>query len=444
MKADIVRDRAIDTLIRVFEHGAYPSIALDAALRRKKVSARGRRFLTQLVYGTIRHKLLCDHVLEQCLDRPADKLPVPIVTILRMGVFQSLFCSQVTLPAMVHTSVELARKWGHAGLARLTNAVLRRAPHALEDVSFPPRDEDVAHYLSLRHSMPQWLVADWIGEYGEAEAEALCEASNIEAPATLRVNARKTTPEQLAANLNKGGWTCEKRTTIPEELTILSGPPPARSKLFRKGLFVIQDAASMLPPHLLEPKPGERVLDLCAAPGGKTTHLAQLANDEATVVAVDIHHGKMGLLQENVERLDLSHIRPVCGDGLKPPFPRACFDRVLVDAPCTGLGTLRRRPDLKYRITPESFENLAQLQRNLLRCAVQLCKNGGLVVYSVCTFSPTETCEVVRATVEEGKVEPEDGPAWLDQWKTAQGQYRTVPTREGLDGFFLSRLRTAS
>ena len=200
----------------------------------------------------------------------------------------------------------------------------------------------------------------------------------------------------------------------------------------------------MLPPHLLEPRPGETVLDMCAAPGAKTTHLAQLAEDRAQIAAMDVHLRKLGLLRQNADRLGVSCIRAVHGDGQRPPFPCACFDRILVDAPCTGWGTLRRHPDLKWRTAPDQPERLSVLQRALLRAAVQRCKNGGLIVYAVCTFSRQETCDVVRAIVDETNVAPEDGPAWLDQWKSDQGQYQTLPTGEGLDGFFLTRLRKAS
>ena len=442
MSVDIVRDTAINVLLRVLQDGAYLSIALDKSLRRRAISERGRRFMTQLVYGTVRHKLLCDYVLERLVHEPLDKLPPAILNILRMGVFQSLFCSQVTFPSMVHTSVDLAKYRGHPGLAKLANAVLRKAPQSLDEIRFPSRDRDLAGYLSVRYSMPRWLVDEWIVEFEPGAAEALCAASNEEAPRTLRVNMLRTTPEKLIADLAKQECAVEKRTPVPEELTLTSGLPPARVKLFREGLFMLQDTASMLPPHLLEPRPHERVLDLCAAPGGKTTHLAQLTEGRAFVVAMDLHAGKLRLVRENSERLGLSEPALVCGDGAAPPFDGG-FDRVLVDAPCTGLGTLRRHPDLKWRVTPETRETLARLQRALLRAGIRLCKNGGVVVYSVCTISRQETVEVVRDVIETEHVEPETGPEWMKPWQKARGQYQTLP-HEGLDGFFLMRFRKGS
>ncbi|NIA13195.1 MAG: 16S rRNA (cytosine(967)-C(5))-methyltransferase RsmB [Nitrospiraceae bacterium] len=443
MPVDVVRDRAVGVLLRVFEEGAYLNIALDKTLRRRKVSERGRRFMTQLVYGTVRRKRLADHVLKKRVKQPLDELPRPILAILRMGVFQALFCRQVTFPAMVHTSVELAKRRGHAGTARLVNAVLRHVPTELDAVKLPKREKDAARYLGVRHSMPDWLVGRWIEEYGEERTEALCAACDMEAPTVVRTNTLKITRDDLVAALAKAGCVAEHRTPIPEELTLLTGLPPARSKQFEEGDFLIQDAASMLPAHLLEPKPGERVLDLCAAPGGKTTHLAQLADGEAFVVANDVHARKLWLVANNMDRLEMPGIAGVCGDGVHAPF-LPLFDRVLVDAPCTGLGTLRRHPELKWRVTAEQAESLARLQVDLLRSAVRLCKNGGLVVYSVCTFTREETGDVVRAVLDAENVEPEDGPEWLNQWKTKPGEYRILPESGGLDGFFLTRLRKGS
>ncbi len=443
MGVDSVRNAAIGVLLRVFERDAYLNIALDKALRRHKISERSRRFLTQLVYGTVRHKLLCDFVLEKQVHQPLDGLPHPILAVLRMGVFQSLFCAQVTHPAMVHTSVDLARKRGHAGTARLVNAVLRRVPQSVEEIRFPDPERDRARYLSVRYSMPQWLVERWLAERGRDGAEALCEAYNAQAPVTLRANTLKTSPEQLVARLTKTGWVATQQPDIPEAVTVLEGPAPARSKLFQQGHFMLEDAASMLPPHLLEPQAGELVLDMCAAPGVKTTHLAQLAAGRAEVVAMDVHPAKLRLIQENVGRLGMPGITVMCGDGIRPPVAPG-FSRVLVDAPCSGLGTLRRRPDLKWRVGPELPAHMAVIQQALLRSAIELCKNGGVIVYSVCTFFQEETDEVVEACLAEGRVEPENGPDWLAPWNTQQGRYRTDPQNAGLDGFFLTRLRKVS
>lgn len=444
MPVDPVRNAAIDVLLRVFERGVYVNVALDVTIRRKKgLSQRGKRFLAQLVYGTVRHKLLCDFVLAGKVRQPLDKLPLPILLILRMGVFQSLFCNQVTFPAMVHTSVELAKKRGHIGTARLTNAVLKRVPELLDEVDLPDRAEAPVDFLSTRYSLPPWLAARLEEEYGFAEAENLCAALDSEAPRTARTNTFIEGRADLLARLKKSGSLAQAHALIPEAITFIEGAIPFRGKAFQGGRFFVQDPASMLPPHLLEARAGERVLDLCAGLGGKATHVAQLTGCEALVVAMDRQPERLYQLRDNVERLTLSGVLIVRADAARPPF-RGGFDRVLVDAPCTGLGTLRRHPDLKWRIREGDAARLAGEQGALLRSAMGLCKNGGLVVYSVCTFTREETEGVVESILEDGTATLEDGPEWLNQWQIGTGQYRILPERDQLDGYFLARLRKAS
>ncbi len=441
MPVDAVRDAAIDVILRT-ERGVHLEDALDKTLRRRKMSDRGRRFLTQLAYGTVRHRLLCEQALRPVCHQAPEEFPAAIQAILSMAVFQSLFCDQVTRPAMVHTSVDLAKKRGHAGLGRLVNAVLRRVPATVDEVALPSRDEDFAGWLSMRYSMPPWLVALWLEEHGGETAERICAALNEPAPNTIRVNTLVNSADELLAQLQKQGLTAEKATQIPEEFTVSGGPPPVRSKLFQRGAFMLQDPSSMLAAHLLEPKPGERVLDMCAAPGGKATHLAQLAGGKALVVAADISPRRLGAVAENIARLHAPGVFPVCASG-GAPFC-AGFDAVLVDAPCSGLGTLRRHPDLKWRMDAEAVARLAETQHSLLRSAVGLCQNGGRIVYSVCTFSRQETLDIVGRIVHEEAVELEDGPQWLDTWKTSTGQYRNLPLSAAQDGYFLTRFRKVS
>ncbi len=442
MIIDIVRDGAVDVLLRVYERGAHIDAALNKTLRRKPISERGRRFLSQLAYGTVRHTRLCDHVLSGLLRQPIHDLPAPIRVILRMGVFQALFCNQVTFPAMVHTSVDLAKKRGHAGTAKLVNAVLKRIPQRLEDVQFPDETRNPSGALAIRYSVPTWLVEDWIQEYGPDTARAICEASNQEAPLTLRVNRLKSDLEALREGLAKAGCIADKTSPVPEELTVADGNP-FKTKLFQSGHFAIQDAASMLPAHLMEPKPGDRILDVCAAPGGKTTHLAELSGGEARIVACDLGFGRLAQIRDNVERLETPGVRIVAADGLRPPF-RGGFSGVLLDAPCTGFGTLRRHPELKWRARKEDASRMAEKQRDLLRFAAQLCDNGGRIVYSVCTFTQEETMEIARVAESLHNLAPEDGPEWLNQWRISKGLYRTLPGPGSMDGFFLMRLRKAS
>lgn len=398
--------------------------------------------MTQLVYGTVRHKALCDHLLAERLRQPIGGLPKPILAVLRMGVFQALFCDQVPFPAMVHTSVDLAKKRGHAGTAKLVNAVLKRVPQQLEGALSIDPESDPVRYAATRYSIPEWLAQRWHAERGAEGLLALSAALNAPAPRTLRTNTLRTTPEQLQLTLQKAGFLAQSATPVPEELTLAEGMP-IRTKSYLHGDFIFQDPASMIAPHLLDPQPGQRILDVCAAPGGKTTHIAALADNNATVVASDQEPNRMGRLLDNVERLGTTSVRVLCGDATRPPF-RGGFNRILVDAPCSGLGTIRRHPDLKWRLKPADIPRLAENQRTILRAAADLCENGGLVVYSVCTFTPEETLSVVEGALPPGQFEEEDGPAWLKPWQVSAGTYQTDPAAHSLDGFFLMRLRKQS
>lgn len=444
MPVDIVRDAAIDVLLRVFERGMHLDLSLDKTLKRRgaEISERGRRFLTQLVYGTTRHMILCDHVLRARCTQPLEKLPPPVLMVFRMGVFQSLFLDSVTHPAMVHTSVDLARKRGHIGLAKVANAVLRKCPQRIEDVRLPDPEKDYARFLSVRYSLPRWMVDLWMAEQGRETAAAMAIASCEQAKTCLRVNTLRTSLESLQQDLAASGILTTKETALPEELTVVSGDGLTKSKRFQQGHFIVQDPASMLPALLLEPQPGDRVLDSCAAPGGKTTHIAQRANNAAHILAMDQSRWRLHKVVENVERLGIEHVHYVVGDGKNPPIVGE-FDRVLVDAPCSGLGTLRRHPDLKWHMNKDAVARLAEQQKALLRHAVRLCKNNGCIVYSVCTNTRQETRDVVQDVLQDGDLVLENGPEMLHSWQVDSGQYTTHPGG-AWDGFFLTRFRKRS
>jgi 16S rRNA (cytosine967-C5)-methyltransferase len=444
MAVDPVRDAAIDTLIRIVEKGARTNQALERTISRRGsgLSSQGRRFLSQLVYGTTRHANLTDHVLRDIVSNPLNTLPLPIWLILRMGVFQSLFMNSVTFPAMVHTSVDVAKKKGHAGTARLVNAVLHKVPQTLDEITFPDPKDNPGIYLSVRYSLERWLCDRWVEEYGFERAEEICALSNEEAPPSIRVNTTVTTRDELIANIAKQKMTAVAHPIIPDALT-LDGAAPVKTKIFQEGHFYIQDPASMLPAHLLDPQAGETILDMCAAPGGKSTHIAQLTNNGARVIANDLGGAGYWRMQENVERLLLKNIDLTVADSNHLPF-KGPFDRVLLDAPCTGMGTFRRHPELKFRMGPKAPRRLAKKQLELLRSAYEVCKIGGVLVYSVCTFTPEETENIAETITGELPLTLEDGPGWLDEWKISKGQYKIVPSPDQLDGFYLMRLRKES
>jgi 16S rRNA (cytosine967-C5)-methyltransferase len=446
MPVDIVRDSAIDVLLRIEEKKVPIQDAIDRTLTRKagRLSERGTRFLTQLVYGTTRHRLLCEYVLRPLLRQPIDKLPLPIRIILRMGVYQNIFLHTVTIPAMVHTSVDLAKKRGHIGTSRLTNAVLKRVPDTLDAITFPDREENLHGYLSIRYSMPGWIVHDWLNSYGPETTESICQASEKEAPLCIRLNTLRADQDTLEKRMAKHNIQLAPVENIPDAFVCLDQKPSPKLKAFQEGLFYFQDPASMLPSLLVDPKPEETVLDMCAAPGGKSTHMAQLMEDRGLIISNDRAIGRCYRILDNKDRLGTESVHITVSDGISSAFQPERFDRVLVDAPCTGLGTLRRNPDIKFRLHSNALKELNTLQQDLLRSGMSLCKNNGVLVYSVCTFTEDETMDVIQPLLDRNEAVLEDGPECLNTWKIAQGIYRILPGNSLFDGFFLARLRKTS
>jgi len=442
---DPVREAAFRSLRRVTEKTGYANIVVDATLERHNWSDRDRKLYTTLVYGTLRHRGLIDWVLAQRIGRKFPrKIHPPILTVLRMGAYQILFLSRTPKYAVVDESVSLARRHGHAGSAGLVNAVLRAMPRDPDAVELPDKGENPALYIATRYSHPLWLVERWIQAWGIDRTERLCAANNAVAPLTVRANTLKAGIEQLEERLRAERVSVRKNTEVPEELEIVGSPRPVRAlRSYRDGLFHIQDASSMCASHLLAPNPGETVVDLCAGPGGKTTHLAQLMHNEGTIYAMDMKLHKLRLIRENCSMLGATIVHCLQGDARRvSEFDLPQADRILVDAPCTGTGTFRRRVDLKWRLRSGDFERLSGMQRELIAAAASAVKTGGIVVYSVCSIDPAETDEVVDGEfLRRHKLELDDtSPRWMSRFKTPEKAFRMEPGADGMDGFFMARL----
>jgi len=436
-KVDIVRAAVINTLLR-WETGKLPiDECISRTLKRKTYSTRGRRFFAYLVYGIIRNLDLLDYIISLYFKNSLDELPRPILYILRSAVFQIYFCDIVTIPAAVHTSVDLARTFGHAGLARMTNAVLRKLPENFEDIPIPSKEKDLYEYLSIRYSIPKWILHEFTQRFGNIELEDFALSVSEIPYLSIRTNMMLTCPEELEKRLKKIGIEAQHLTPVPEELSLNSTYLLTDCPLMRQGLYTIQDPASMLSVYALNPQSGDLILDICSAPGTKTTHIAEFTRNKSTIYSVEIHPGRIRRIHENIQRLKCKDIFPVCSSGTDLPFPDETFDRILLDAPCSGLGTLRRNPDIKYNIKQEALPRLSKLQKSILTEACRVCKKGGIIVYSVCTFTKDETLNVVNEFIEEKKLIPINGPELLNPWKIQTGQYQTIP-KNLWDGFFLT------
>ena len=428
MTVSPARECAYRVVRRVFEQDAYADRALggDAA----GLEPRERAFAMALVYTTVQRRATLDHVLATLAGRPVHKLTPGLRAALRLGLAQLLLLDGVADHAAVHESVELAKRESR-GAGGFANAVLRRATREGRDL-LAALDDATPEHAAVLHSVPEWLARMWFDELGPDEARRLLATVNRPAESALRVNTLVAGVEQVVAELPVGA---RPAPGIPEGL-VLGGPFDAHgSELWARGAIMPQSRGSMTPAHVLDPRPGERVLDLCAAPGAKTGQLAALTGDTGRLVAVERHPGRAAALGRTLARLRVTGAEVRVDDATRLQLG-AEFDRVLVDPPCSGLGTLQSRPDLRWRTTPERLRELAEVQLSLLRAAARAVAPQGAVVYSVCTISRAESDDVVERFLAE-----EPG---FDVEAVADGSdpfLRLAPHRAGTDGFFVARLR---
>jgi 16S rRNA (cytosine967-C5)-methyltransferase len=437
--ASPARACALAVIRRVFEDDAWADRALPAEADRLGLDGRDRALATRLAYGTVQRRATLDHLVAALAGRPPEKLEPLVLAALRLGLYQTAYLDRVPAHAAVGESVALV-KHASPGGAKLVNAVLRRSVReARGRVAALP--QSTAAEAALRHSHPEWIAELWWDALGPAAARALMAADNEPAEAALRANTLRTTPGELAGRLPVATRPAEH---LPEGL-VVDGPFDAfGSPLWGKGLFMPQSRAAMTVGRVLGPRPGDKVLDLCAAPGAKTTHLAALMEGRGEVTAVERHRGRAAALARTIARMGAAPLVSVRTADAKARHAPAAYDRVLVDPPCSDLGTLASRPDARWRKTPDAPERLAREQAAILRAGADALKPGGTLVYSTCTISPAENERVVAAFLaERPDFEAEDlravAPLWQHQHMPRALQ--TLPHRDGTEGFFIARLR---
>lgn len=374
------------------------------------------------------------------------KLSPWILNILRMGAYQLLYMDRVPQSAACNESVRLAGRYGHKASAGFVNAVLRNIARNGAGTVIPPKDTDIIGYLSVKYSYPKWLTEKYAGLFGNDFTEALLNAGNSSPELTVRVNTLKVSAEELLEKLKHEGVEAGKGKYLDDALVIRSTVSLTKLEAFKNGLFQVQDESSMLPARVLAPEPGQKALDMCSAPGGKTTHIAQLMKNTGTVIARDVFEHKLKLVQDNAERLGFGIIKTELRDALLPDAENAeAFDRVLLDAPCTGLGIVRRKPDIKWARETRDITAITELQKKLLENAAMLVKPGGVLVYSTCTVLPEENEHMVREFIagHPGFYGDDIAPFLPDGLaQYANGcMVQLFPNRDGIDGFFVARLR---
>ncbi|HEX9079365.1 MAG TPA: 16S rRNA (cytosine(967)-C(5))-methyltransferase RsmB [Desulfuromonadaceae bacterium] len=439
------RQAAYECLLRLHREGGHADRLMDRELETGRLSGPNRGLFAELVFGVLRRQGTLDHILGQLLDQPLPRLEPRVLILLRVGLYQLVYLDRIPESAAVNESVNLARQ-AIPRAAGLINAVLRAYLRRGEAITFPEPVADPAASIAARHSHPEWLVTQWLGQLVQEETERLAEASSRPAPLTLRVNTLRTTREAVLGAFADNGLAAHPCPFSPLAVRVEGRHPVPGLPGFREGLFVVQDEASQLAGMLLDPRPGERVLDACAAPGGKATHLAQLMDNRGELLATDVSPAKLPLIRQTAERLGISIIATRVADLRRPGAVTAdAFDRILLDAPCSGLGVIRRNPEAKWRLQPADIARLAAVQRVMLANAAEMLKPGGTILYSTCSTAPEENEQVVQDFLSHhpGFVLEDLSALFpaMGELFTPAGMFRAWPHRHDMDGFFAARLR---
>jgi len=425
----------------------------DALLRTRDrlTDHRDQALAATVAAGTLRWMGALDAVIASFARRPVAKLDPEVLDILRTGAFQLLHLDRVPARAVIDDSVELVREQRKSSAAGFVNALLRRIDRDRDRLPLPPRPSDsetagAVDYLSITLSHPRWLAERWLAAYGFEATEAWMQFDNAPAPLMLRVNTLKATLDELIAGLASHGVRVETARYAPDAVVVAEGQPLA-TPLFDRGVFFVQDEASQLIALAAAAMPGERVLDACASPGGKTVAMAAAMQDRGAIVAGDVRARRVALLRDTVTRSGAGAVRVARFDAAALPFD-AVFDLVLLDAPCSGLGTIRRDPEIRWRRTAADLPVLASTQRRLLGQAARAVKPGGRLVYATCSSEPEENEDVVSSLLQS-RTDFTVEPIQLDRLATAPaaalatsaGYLRTRPDLHGLEAFFAAVLR---
>lgn len=431
------RQISFEILNKIQRDNSYSNLTLDSELEKMQSSETDKRFVSALVYGVTERKITLDYQFSLYLNQPLKKLKPQVLTALRLGAYQLLFMDKIPPSAAVNESVKLVKNNQAAFASGLVNAVLRK----IEKNGIQLPDEKKKDYLSVKYSCPQWLIDLWLGSYGEDNCRSLLEASFGATETTVRVNTLKCTCDELIEKLNAEGFKAEKIPYLPNALTVENGGAIHKTQCYKDGLFHVQDAASQLCCSALDVMKNETVLDICAAPGGKSFTLGEQMNNTGKILSFDVYEQRLKLIKNGAERLGLENISALKNDGAvrNPHMPPA--DKILCDVPCAGLGVIRKKPEIRYKEQGE-VDKLPDLQYSILCVSAEYLKVGGTLVYSTCSLNPEENEKIIEKFLLEHKdfesvrVLPE-----LERYGGDTDYISLMPHIHNCDGFFISAVR---
>lgn len=432
------RECALQVLVACRKNNAWADAALQSALRMNELSAQDAALCSRIVYGVMQNKLLLDWYLAAYCTQKIDHLQPPLLDILRIGAYQILFLGKVPDSAAVNEAVALTKNTKRAAAAGLVNAVLRKI--AQNKSNLPPLPNGETEYLSVKYSHPEWLVERLLGILGREEAEEFLHLNNKSAPMTVQVNPLKTTAEELTLELENAGITVKPHPWLAGCLELSGTGDLTTLSAFYNGKFTVQDAAARLVTHAADFHRGDKVLDVCAAPGGKSFAAAFAMGNEGSILSCDLHENKLKRIREGAERLGITCIETAAADGraFREEWSEA-FDVVLCDVPCSGLGIIRKKPDVREKAA-EALAGLPAIQSAILANSARYVKRGGVLVYSTCTILPEENERITDAFLashSEFTYETFSVPTFDD----VAGHITLWPQRHGTDGFYICRMR---
>ncbi|MBI1805127.1 MAG: 16S rRNA (cytosine(967)-C(5))-methyltransferase RsmB [Ignavibacteriae bacterium] len=434
------RGTAIKILNRVERTDSYLDKLLDTELRATDISDLDKSLLAEIVHGVMRWQGRLDWILNGFTHGNFTKSDVNVKNALRVALYQILFLNHVPHYAVVNEAVEFIKRIRGGKLADFVNAVLRNIIRNIDGIHYPKQEDDPIQWLAVYYSHPQWMVKRWYQRFTREELEKFLQTNNEVPGLTLRINKLKINPTEFLSLLDMQKIPYQGSSLIDYFIRVKSLSGISQLNIFQSGYFSIQDESAALPVLLLDPKPGEDVIDMCAAPGGKTTFIAELMRNQGRITAVDKYESKLMLIRTSCDRLGITNVYPMVCDAAD--LDMRPVDKILVDAPCSGLGALRKKPDIKWKRVPEDIPQLAKLQQRLLENAARLVKPGGTIVYSTCTTEPEENAFVVKSFLEQHPEFHLEDPSGLVNRAvvTQEGFIETFPHRDHIDGSFAARL----
>ncbi|MEG0855057.1 MAG: 16S rRNA (cytosine(967)-C(5))-methyltransferase RsmB [Terrisporobacter sp.] len=434
------REIAYKVLLDIEKNDNYSNMAINKHFKDVKLSNQDRGLATEIIYGVVENKYYIDYIIDKLSKVKSDKMEIYVKTLLRMGIYQIMFLNSISDYAAVNETVNLAKK-NNAKVSGFINGILRNVIRNKETIGNITVKDDI-DYLSIKYSYDKWIIRNWMIHFGDEFTRELLEANSEKPSIYVRTNTLKITRDELIERLQEQGVKASKVSQVEEAIKVENLKNIENNSLYKDGLFTVQDISSMLVGKVMSPKENSLVLDVCSAPGGKTTHIATLMKNTGKVVARDIYDHKLKLINASCKRLDLNNVDVESFDALKLDKESvAKFDYVLADVPCSGLGIIKRKPEIKYK-EKEDFRDLPPIQKRILENAAKCVKRGGTLIYSTCTIQDTENIEVINEFLQKHR-NFELAPineVNIDLDNQEKGYMKIYPNVHGIDGFFIAKL----